>query len=174
MTKGYYAGVDYSEGGNLTAIVFNDEKQAAALVHDIRELEKQKFIDLEDAVVAVKDEKGKVKVRETEDTKKTGTRAGGALGLFIGLMAGGPIGGLAVGLIGGRLIGKMADAGVDKEFIEELSNALEPGDSAAIFLVNSVSNRRAIEAVLAKYTGTVYATSIDESVAEELQQLLNE
>jgi uncharacterized membrane protein len=89
-------------------------------------------------------------------------------------MAGGPIGGLAVGLVGGRLAGKMVDVGIDKEFIEEVSNALEPQTSAALFQVSASHNPRAIRATLAKYHGKIYSTSIDESVAEELQRLLDE
>jgi uncharacterized membrane protein len=168
-------GAEYHEGGSLTAIIFEDEEQASSLLKDVKELEKQDFIDLEDAVVAVKDKEGKVKITETADTStKTGTRAGGALGLFVGLAAGGPIGGLAVGLISGRLAGKMVDLGVEKEFIDEVTNALEPGTSAAMFQVNSTSNPRAVRAMLARYKGTFYSTSIDESVAEELQKLLDE
>lgn len=175
MTTAHYAGLEYTQGGSVTAIVFSDEEQATSLLHDVKELEKQGVIELEDAVVAVKDQKGKVKITETADTStKTGTRAGGALGLFIGLMAGGPIGGLAVGLLGGRLVGKMVDVGVDKDFIKEVSDALEPGTSAALFQVKASHNPRAVRAMLAKYHGKIYSTSIDESVAEELQRMLDE
>jgi uncharacterized membrane protein len=175
MTQEQYTGLDYSEGGSITAIVFPDDKQAASLLQQIKELEKQDFIELEDAVVAVKDRDGKVKITETADTStKKGTRAGGILGLFVGLMAGGPVGGLAVGLLGGRLLGKMVDVGLDKDFIKEVSDALEPQTSAALFQVTSTSNPRAVRAVLAEHTGKIYTTSIDESVAEELQRLLDE
>ncbi|MGD8584271.1 MAG: DUF1269 domain-containing protein [Chloroflexota bacterium] len=170
-----YAGIEYAEGGSVTAIVFADEEQATSLLNDVMELEKQGVIELDDAVVAVKDQKGKVKIAETADTStKGGTRAGGALGLFIGLMAGGPIGGLAVGLLGGRLVGKMIDIGIDQDFIKEVTDALEPGSSAALFQVKASHNPRAVRAMLAKYHGKIYSTSIDESVAEDLQRLLDE
>lgn len=175
MAQANYSGIDYSEGGSVTAIVFGDEEQASSLLHEVRRLEEQGIIDLEDAVVVVKNQKGKVQVTETKDTTaRTGTWSGGTLGLFVGLLAGGPVGGLAIGLLGGRLVGKMVDIGVDQEFLEEVSSALEPGTSAAVFQVNSTSNPRAIRALLAGYTGTIYSTSIDESVAEELQRLLDE
>jgi uncharacterized membrane protein len=167
--------LQYEEGGSLTAIIFDDEAQAKALLQAIQELEKQGFIELEDAVVAVKNEKGKTKITETVDkSTRAGTRSGGFLGLFIGLMAGGPIGGLAIGLLGGRLIGKMVDIGVDKDFIQEVQDALKPGTSAALFQVGSVKNRAALRQTLAKFHGTIYQTSVDESVAQELQDLLSE
>jgi uncharacterized membrane protein len=168
-------GIHYEEAGSLTAIVFDDEEQAKTLLQAVTELEKQGFIDLEDAVVAVKNQKGKTKITETVDkSTRSGTAGGGFLGLFLGLMAGGPIGGLAVGLLGGRLVGKMVDIGVDKEFIKEVQDALKPGSSAALFQVRSVSNRAALRQTLAKFHGTIYQTSVDESVAKELQDLLSE
>lgn len=169
------AGLTYTEGGSLTAIVFDDTEQAAALLQDVQSLEEQNFIELEDAVVVVKDDKGKARITETADkSTKRGTTTGAALGLVVGLIAGGPVGGLAVGLIGGRIAGKMVDVGVDEGFIKEITNALEPGTSAALFQVKGTRNPGAVRQTLANYRGTIYSTSVDESVAEELQRLLDE
>jgi uncharacterized membrane protein len=170
-----YADAHYSEGGAITAIVFADEEQATSLLRDVQKLEKQGVIELEDAVVVVKNQKGKAKITETTDkSTKKGTGLGGMLGLFLGLMAGGPVGGLAVGLLGGRLVGKMVDIGVDEKFIKEVTNALEPGNSAALFQVKASHNPRLVRETLTKYHGKVYSTAVDESVAKELQRMLDE
>lgn len=89
-------------------------------------------------------------------------------------MASGTVGGLTVVLLGGRLTGKIVDVGIEKDFVEEVSNAFEPQTSDALRQVNSASNPRAIRATLVKYRGKIYSTSIDESVAEESQRILGE
>ncbi len=60
---------------------------------EIKKDEKEKQFEIEDAVVATKDQHGEVHVKETRDfTTKRGALTGGALGLVIGAVLAGPVG----------------------------------------------------------------------------------
>ena len=77
---------------DLIAIAYEDEKTAFNALDKIGEMQKMQLIELADAAVAVKDQKGKVKVKQTLENAHTGGVAlwGGFWGLLIGLLAGSP------------------------------------------------------------------------------------
>ena len=84
-------------------------------------------INLDDSAVVVKDAEGEVHVKnEVDRGVAVGAVGGGALGLFIGGLLF-PIGGLVLGALGGALVGKMLDMGVDKKFVDDVSEHLQPG-----------------------------------------------
>jgi len=121
----------------LIIMTFDTEKQAFDVLDEIKKDEKEQQFEIEDAVVATKDQAGEVHVKETRDfTTRRGALTGGAIGLVIGAVLAGPVGVLAaagLGAVAGGLVGKAADLGFSKDQIDSVSQALNEGNSA-IFL----------------------------------------
>jgi uncharacterized membrane protein len=121
--------------------------------------------------VVVKDEDGKVHVKNEMDRGvKIGALGGGLLGLLLaGVFF--PIGGLIIGAVGGALVGKAFDTGIDQKFVKDVEAEMQPGTSAIFFIVRD-SNADAAAAALRPYKGKVLQTTLPEEDEEELRRIL--
>ena len=116
-------------------------------------------------------EDGKIHVDNKVDSSiKGGAAIGGMLGLIIGGLLF-PIGGLVLGVAGGAAVGKMMETGVDKKFVEDVSNSLQPG-SSALFVTSSGGDRAAVVAALQPFKGTVYHTNLSSEAEQSLRSAL--
>ncbi len=79
---------------------------------------------MEDTVVAVKDEKGKVKLRQALNLTASGAASGGFWGALIGLIFLNSLLGLAVGAAVGAVSGALTDVGIDDKFMKDLAVAM--------------------------------------------------
>jgi len=152
-------------------ITFDDETEAVNARQSLREAQKHGYLELGDAVTIVKGQDGKVKVKDELDK---GVAIGALGGSFLGLLISGiffPITGLVLGALGGGLVGKMVGMGVDKKFIKEVSEALQPGTSA-IFLVVREEYLSYMIAAFEPYQGKIYHTSLPEDAEQSLHQAL--
>jgi uncharacterized membrane protein len=158
---------------NLVVITFEDTEQAGKLRHTLKQLESGGRISLDDSAVVVKDEQGKVHIRdETDRGVAIGTIGGSMLGLLIGGVFF-PIAGLVLGAAGGALVGSTLDKGIQKKFVKEVSEALQPGTSALFLIVREADPTYAL-AALRPYQGTIYHTSLDPEAEAELRRLLSQ
>ena len=159
--------------GTLIAITYDDTETGMKAFNALSEMQKMKTIELEDAAFATKDDKGKVKVKQTLEKQYTGMAAswGFFWGFLIGLIFGGPLfWGLVTALFGG-LLAKGRDLGIDNDFMKEVSNSLEPGGSAVFMLVYKATPDKATEE-LRKYGGHLAQTSLSREDEEALRQAL--
>lgn len=155
----------------IVVITFDDPDQAGKVRESLRKLEKNGQLRLDDAVVLVKDENGEMKIKDEVDRSvKTGAVGGGLLGMLIGGVIF-PFAGLLFGAAAGALLGKSFSDGVDKQFVQEVIDAMRPGTSA-IFAVVRDSNREVAIATLRQYQGEVYHTSLDSETEAALRQAL--
>jgi uncharacterized membrane protein len=159
---------------HLVVLTFDDTSKAEE-VHQVLETQEDlRHISLDDAAVVVKEKDGEVHIKnETDRGVKIGAIGGGLLGLFAGLLIGGPIVSLMVGAIGGALGGNLANLGIDHEFVKDVSNALEPGSSALFVMVRESDPEEAL-AALEPFEGNVYYTALPEETEEELRQILSD
>ena len=160
---------------NLFVLTFKGEKKAAEVLTELGSLQKQNLIKLEDADVAVKDQKGKVKVTQTLEKMQKGSATiwGGFWGLLIGLIFGGPIfWALFAGLLA-RFFAKGVDLGIDNTFIKEVGDALEPGDSALFMLVIEAVEDKVLED-LKQFGGKLFSTSLSAEDEEKLRKALED
>ena len=122
----------------LIVAAFNDEAKAGAVLKDLKGLEKDGVILLVNAAVMVKDEKGKITIKETEDvTSGKGALFGAIAGGVIGLL-GGPVGviiGAAAGAATGGVAASKIDMGFPDDSLKELESGLTPGSSAILALI---------------------------------------
>ena len=157
--------------GNLIAITYDDEQSGRAAFGALGTLQKQQLLQLEDAAFATKDEKGKVKIKQTLEKQHTGAVAsfGFFWGFLIGLIFGGPLfWGLATALLGG-LIARGTDLGIDNDFMKEVSASLEPGGSAIFVLVVKSTPDKVLEE-MKKYGGHIAQTSLSDEDEQNLRQ----
>ena len=156
----------------IVVITFDDEREAIKARQSLGEAQQHGYLELGDAVTIVKQPDGSVKVKDEFDKAVAlGAFSGGFLGLLISSFFF-PIMGLVLGAIGGGLVGKMVGMGVDKRFIQEVSEALQPGTSA-IFLVIRGEYLSYMIALFEPYQGKIYHTSLPADAEESLHEVLS-
>ncbi len=159
---------------NLVVLTFDNVDEASQVRESIKKMEKQGQVSLDDSAILVKDEKGKIHVKnEMDQGVKIGALGGSLTGLFIGFLIGGPIGAAILGGAGGALVGSSVDLGIQKSFVKDVSDALKPGTSALFLIVREAHPNAAIS-VLKPYKGEVYHTSLDPEAEETLRRVLKE
>ncbi|MFC2055383.1 DUF1269 domain-containing protein [Chloroflexota bacterium] len=143
----------------LIVLAFDNEKGAYEMRDELKVLQKQQLITLEDAAVVVRKPDGKVKVKQAVSLVGAGALGGSFWGLLIGLLFLAPWLGLAIGAATGAIAGKLTDTGIDDDFIEEVGETIKPGHSALFLLVQDVTPDKVLDA-LKKFDATVLRTSL--------------
>ena len=114
-------------------------------------------------------EDGKLHIKEPDDkTATAGIGVGAVLGGMLGTLAG-PAG-VVLGASAGAAIGGLAargDSGIPDERLEEIGEALAPGTSALVVLLDEADIEETRQA-LAERGGKVMVASLDADLAEQL------
>jgi uncharacterized membrane protein len=156
---------------HVLAITFEDETQGPACLRTIKSLKDQGQLKINDAAVVVKDANGKVHV---DNMVESGVKEGALVGGFVGLLLASvffPLAGIALGAGGGALIGKTLNTGLDKKFITDVQDAIQPGNSAVLFIV-SKENVGLLITALEPYKGKIFQSSFDSEAEEEIRRSL--
>jgi len=157
---------------NLVVIGYEDPFKAEEVRLKLRKMQKDYLIDLEDAVVAVKNEKGKVKLHQAVNLTAAGAVGGGFWGSLIGLIFLNPLLGAAVGAAAGAVSGALTDVGVDDKFMKELAASMTPGSSVLFVLVRKATPDKVL-AELEGSGGKVLKTSLSHDDEAKLQAALS-
>ena len=156
----------------LVVIGYDDPFKADEVRLTLMKMQKDYLIDMEDAVVAVKDQKGKVRLHQAVNVTAAGAVSGGFWGALIGLMFLNPVLGMAVGATAGAVSGALTDVGIDDKFMKELATTMSPGSSALFVLVRKATPDK----VLDEITGTggkILKTSLSHDDEAKLQAALS-
>jgi len=156
----------------LVVVGYDSPYKAEEIRLKLKQLQKDYLIDMEDAVVAVKDENGKVKLHQAVNLTAAGAVSGGFWGTLIGLIFLNPLLGLAAGAAAGALSGALTDIGIDDNFMKDLANTMKPGSSVLFVLVRKVTPDRVVEE-LKGTGGTILKTSLTHEDEAKLQAALN-
>jgi uncharacterized membrane protein len=155
----------------LVAIAYSD-RQTAEVVRDILgELEAQHLIELEDAVVAARDRKGRLKLEQTQRPGRSRAARGAVAGGFLGMLFAAPALGAALGAAAAGTAGSR-DAGVDDDFAKELAAALEPPRAALVLLVREADGDNVLPQIR-EYGGHVIRTSLSDEAEASLRARLS-
>ncbi|WP_138004588.1 DUF1269 domain-containing protein [Halalkalirubrum salinum] len=123
---------------------------AEAMRDRMYHFQKRELITLEDAAVVVRNKKGRAKVKQAHSLVGAGAVGGAFWGMLIGLLFFAPWLGLLAGAASGAIAGKFGDIGIDDDFIKEVRDAIEPGNSA-LFLLSRDGNLERIEDELSDF-----------------------
>lgn len=131
----------------LILAVFDDESQASDAFKELKSAERARVIDLENVVVIQKEEEGKIEVKETAESVSGEVGMGALVGGALGFLAG-PVGMITfagVGAILGGLYAKLDDAGFEDRGLEKLGEALNPGESAILAVIEIKAKNEIVE-----------------------------
>ena len=120
----------------LTIVGYDDPDQAEEIRLKLRKLQREYVMDLKDAVVAVKDELGKVKLHQAVDFSADGTFSFGFLGSLTGLIL------LNAAAAASANSGALTDVGIDARFMKALTATLSPSSSVLFVLIGMPTPHR--------------------------------
>ena len=156
----------------LVVIGYENEIKAEEVRLALLKLQREYLIDLGDAVVAVREEDGTVKLRQLVNLTATGALGGGFWGTLIGVLFMNPLFGLAAGAAAGALSGALSDVGIDDKFLKQLAQTLKPGSAALCVLVRRATPDKVLEEIKG-FGGTVIKTSLSHDDEVKLQAALS-
>ena len=172
----------------------NDKYRASDVLNQLRQLDFDWVIDLDDAVAVYRDYDGKLRIQQSyELTTGEGAAWGGLWGSLLGAVLAIPFtagvsgaaaaGALAVGALSGTALGATTgaidatwwkdDFGIDNTFVREVGALVQPGDSAIFALIES-SNPAIVAAQFKGYGGTVLRSSLTPAQASKLESYLRD
>ena len=157
----------------LVVVAYPNEFQAEEVRLRLLKMQKEYLVELEDAVIAIRKENGKVKLLQLHNLTGAGAVSGGFWGLLVGLLFLNPLLGAAVGAGAGAVSGALADVGIDDQFMKELGQNLKPGGSMLFILFRSITMDKALQE-LAGTGGTIIQTSLSHEDEDRLRKAMNE
>jgi uncharacterized membrane protein len=156
---------------DLVVIAFPTEAKAEEVRQKLFSMQKEYLIELGDAVVAVKDTQGNIKLNQLVNTTAAGAVSGAFWGSLIGLIFLMPLAGAALGAASGTLGGYLTDIGINDKWMKETATAIQPGTAALFVLVRKVTGDKVLEGLKGE-GGTVLKTSLDHTKEAALQAAL--
>src|SRR5271169_6006223 len=153
---------------DLVVIAFPTEAKAEEVRQKLLGMQKEYLLELGDAVVAVKDAKGNIKLNQMINTTASGAVGGAFWGTLIGLIFLMPLAGAALGAASGAVGGALTDVGINDKFMKDTAAAIQPGTAALFVLVRKVTADKVLEGLKGE-GGTVMKTSLDHTKEAALQ-----
>jgi uncharacterized membrane protein len=156
---------------DLLVIAYPTEARAEEVRSRLLEMQKEYLIELGDAVVAVKQPDGKVKLNQLFFPTAAGAASGALWGTLLGLIVLMPLAGAAIGAASGALGGKLTDVGINDDFMRGVAQSLHEGNAALFLLIRKMTTDKVL-AELSGSGGTVMRSSFDETKEEALRTAL--
>ena len=158
----------------LVVVGYKDMYKAEEVRLQFWKLQRDYLVDLEDAVVVVKNNEGKVKLHQAFNLTGSGALNGGFFGLLIGLLFLNPLLGMAVGASSGALSGALTDIGINDAFMKEIGATMTPSSSSLFVLLrNATAAPDKVLEQLKGTGGTILKTSLSYEDEAKLQAALN-
>jgi uncharacterized membrane protein len=158
---------------DLIVIAFPTEAKAEEIRQKLLAMQKEYLVELGDAVVAVKDSDGNVKLNQMINMTAAGAVSGAFWGSLIGLIFLMPLAGAALGAASGTLCGYLTDIGIEDKWMKETAAAIQPGTAALFVLVRKVTADKVLDRLKGE-GGKVLKTSLDHTKEVALQAALAE
>lgn len=152
----------------LTVFKFDSPNGAQQMLDKVKSMQKMQLITLQDAAIVTWPEGRKSpKTKQLVNLAGAGALQGAFWGMLFGLIFFVPFFGLAVGAAFGALGGKMADYGIDDDFIKGIRDQVTEGTSA-LFLLTSDAVRDKVAEELKGEKFELIASNLTKEQEEEL------
>jgi uncharacterized membrane protein len=155
----------------LVVIAYPTEAKAEQVRQKLLVMQNDYLIELGDAVIAVKDAQGRIKLNQLLNTTAAGAVSGAFWGTLIGLIFLMPLAGTAVGAASGALGGALRDVGINDNWMKQTAAAIEPGTAALFVLVRKATGDKVLEGLKGE-GGKIMHTSLDHTKEAALQAAL--
>lgn len=156
-----------------TMVVFTLESKARAeeLLRRLQDLDiADEGVEIAEAAFATKVSSGHVKLKQFNDLGGgRGAFGGGTIGVIAGTIVAGPVGTVVGGVVGATVAGlyaRLRDSGVNDRFMREISEKLEPGQTALFIVYRGTPGEEMLQTLRDFDASLVYTTLSDEAVAE--------
>lgn len=119
---------------------YPDADSAEAALKSLQEAKENQGVEIDDAAVVRRDDKGKLHIHETADvTGRRGAEVGGILGAVLGIIAGpaGMLAGAAIGATVGGATASVLDTGIPHKRLTEIGQGLAPHTGALVILTEA-------------------------------------
>jgi uncharacterized membrane protein len=156
----------------LVVIDYENEVRAEEVRLALLKMQKEYLVDLIDAVIVVRDPRGKVKLRQLYDLTLPGLIHGGFWGALIGLLFLNPLFGFALGATAGAISGALRDIGIDDNFMKKLGETLKPDSAALCVLIRQMTADKVVEEIQ-KFGGTLIKTNLSHENETKLREALD-
>jgi uncharacterized membrane protein len=157
---------------DLVEIAFSSEAEAEEVRQKLLKMQTEYLIELEDAVIAIMQPDGHVKLNQLMNPTAAGAASGTLWGALIGLIFMMPLVGAAVGAASGALGGVLSDVGINDQFMKNAAQGLQSGQAALFLLIRKMTTDKVL-AALEGEGGTVVRTSFDETKEAALREALS-
>ena len=157
---------------DLVFIAFDSEAKAEAVRDKVLDMQKEYLISVEDAVIATRDDQGRIKLNQLFHPAASGALSGAFWGMLIGWIFFLPFVGAAAGAAGGAIGGALTDVGInDDQMRKDAQAALTPGKAGLFLLIRKMTTDKVLDD-LKGVGGTVISTSFDHAKEEALKEAL--
>ena len=153
----------------LIVLGYDNHEKAEHARETLFGLAREYLVDVQDAVVATADDKGKIKLNQYVNTLAIGASGGALWGVLFGMIFFNPILGVAAGAATGALAGALTDYGINDNFMRDVASVLQPGQSALFILAGRASSDKVIDK-LAAQGGSVLRTNLDTTQEQKLRE----
>ncbi|MGR3563063.1 MAG: DUF1269 domain-containing protein [Heliomarina sp.] len=157
----------------LIVIGYEIPERAEEARADLMTMAREYLVDVADAVVAVVDEEGNVKLNQMVNLWTAGAAGGAFWGLLVGMIFFNPLLGAAVGAGAGALSGALTDYGINDEFMKDVGSVLQPGQAALFMMVRTNASDGVIER-LGEHGCRVLRTNLDTDAENHLRKAFDE
>lgn len=165
---------------DLLVLDFDGIHTADEVLNKLRSLQKEHLIDLEDACVVERDDRGRVHVKQAVNLTTMGAARGGMSGALWGMLVGllflNPLAGMAIGALAGAgsgaLAGALSDYGINDDFVKQLGQTIPQGSSALFVLVRNVTVDKVLPEI-EPYKPRVLKTSLSNEAEAKLREALS-
>jgi len=156
---------------DLVEIAFPSEQKAEQVRQKLLDMQKEYLIELSDAVIAVKQPNGHVKLNQLFNPTASGAASGTFWGALIDTIFLMPLAGAAIGAACRALGGALSDVGINDRFMKDAAQSLQSGNAALFLLIRKMTTDKVLAALQGE-GGTVIRTSFDESKEGALRTAL--
>jgi uncharacterized membrane protein len=153
----------------MIVLGFKTEAEADDFGLKLAQMQKDLIIELQDAAEVVRDPDGKPHVKHGGSLVGAGALGGAFWGMLFGLLFLVPFLGLAIGAGMGALFGKLGKTGIDKQVLDQMGDAVPPGEAGWFLLVGKITEDKFLAGIEGT-TAKVVRTSLSEEQEKDLKE----